>query len=127
MNKSFKNKKKNWLVQRLWQKISLLQLLIVLIHLQRSNRSSRWRCSVKEGVLGNFAKFTGKHLCQRLFFKKVAGQACNFIKKDSLAQVFSCDFCEISKNTFFTKHIQTTASKVINRKFNTHIIYCYLA
>ena len=23
------------------------------------------------GVLGNFAKFTGKHLCQRLFFNKV--------------------------------------------------------
>ena len=30
-------------------------------------------CSVKKGVLGNFAKFTGKHLCQRLFFNKVAG------------------------------------------------------
>ena len=27
----------------------------------------------KKGVLRNFAKFTGKHLCQGLFFKKVAG------------------------------------------------------
>ena len=27
-------------------------------------------------------------------------QACNFIKKETLAQVFSCGFCEISKNTF---------------------------
>ena len=26
---------------------------------------------VKKGVLINFAKFTGKHLCQRLFFNKV--------------------------------------------------------
>ena len=26
--------------------------------------------------------------------------ACNFIKKENLAQVFSCEFCEISKNTF---------------------------
>ena len=34
-------------------------------------------------------------------FNKVAGAACNFIKKESLAQVFSCEFCEISKNTFF--------------------------
>ena len=25
----------------------------------------------------------------------------NFIKKETLAQVFSCEFCEISKNTFF--------------------------
>ena len=30
------------------------------------------RCSVKKGVLKNFAKFTGKHLCQSLFFIKVA-------------------------------------------------------
>ena len=26
--------------------------------------------------------------------------ACNFIEKESLAQLFSCEFCEISKNTF---------------------------
>ena len=29
----------------------------------------------KKGVLRNFAKFTGKHLCQSLFFNKVAGLA----------------------------------------------------
>ena len=28
------------------------------------------------------------------------GGACNFIKKEILTQVFSCEFCEISKNTF---------------------------
>ena len=28
---------------------------------------------------------------------------CNFIKKETLAQVFSCEFCEISKNTFLHK------------------------
>ena len=26
--------------------------------------------------------------------------ACNFIKKETLTQVFSCELCEISKNTF---------------------------
>ena len=30
-----------------------------------------------------------------------SGAACNFIKKESLAQVFSCEFSEIFKNTFF--------------------------
>ena len=39
------------------------------------------------------------------------GKACNFIKKETLAQMFSCEFCEISKNTFFTEHLWTTASK----------------
>ena len=27
--------------------------------------------------------------------------------------MFSCEFCEISKNTFFTKHVWTTASSVL--------------
>ena len=31
------------------------------------------------------------------------------IKKETLARVFSSEFCEISKNTFFTKYLQTTA------------------
>ena len=71
-------------------------------------KSNYQGCSVKKGVLRNFAKFTGKHLRQRLFFNKVAG-ACNFIKNEALAQVFSCEFCEISKNTFFTEHVWGTA------------------
>ena len=29
-------------------------------------------------------------------------QAYNFIKKETLAQVFSCELCENPKNTFFT-------------------------
>ena len=32
-------------------------------------------------------------------------KACNFIKKETLAQVFSCEFCKFSKNTFFTEHL----------------------
>ena len=35
-------------------------------------RNSHRRCSVKESVLRNFAKFTGKHLRQRHLFNKVA-------------------------------------------------------
>ena len=31
------------------------------------------RCSLKVSVLKNLAKFIGKHLCQSLFFNKVAG------------------------------------------------------
>ena len=35
-------------------------------------------------------------------------EACNFIKKETLAQVFSCEFYEISKNTFLAEHLWTT-------------------
>ena len=37
--------------------------------------------------------------------------AWNFIKKGSLAQMFSCEFCKISKNTFFTEHLRTSFEK----------------
>ena len=92
----------------------------------------------KKGYFRNFAKFTGKHLCQSHFFNKVAGQACNFIKKEALVQVFSCEFCEISTNTFFTEHFRTTASAFRYREnikysacinLNTNIFkrVCYIA
>ena len=46
-----------------------------------SRNSHQW-CSLGKGVLRNFT------------------QACNFIKKEALALVFSCEVCEISKSTF---------------------------
>ena len=64
------------------------------------NRSSHRRCSIRKGVLRNFIKFTGNHLCQSLFFNEVAG----------LGWVFSCEFCKISLNTFLTQHFWVTAS-----------------
>ena len=36
-------------------------------------RSSHLEVFCKKGVLRNFTKFTGKHLCQSLIFNKVAG------------------------------------------------------
>ena len=69
--------------------------------------------SVRKGILRNFAKFTGKHLCQSLFFNKVGGlRFATLIKKEALAQVFSCEFCKISRNTFFIEHFWATASDI---------------
>ena len=52
-----------------------------------------------------------------LFLNKVAG-ACNFVKKETLVQVFPCEFCEISKNTFFTEHLWVTASGILKDFMN---------
>ena len=41
--------------------------------IKHSLQSSHRRCSVRIDALGNFAKLTGKHLCQSLCFNKVAG------------------------------------------------------
>ena len=64
------------------------------------NRNSHSEVIRKKDVLKNFAKFTGKHLYQYLLFNKVAGFS---IIKETLAQVFSCGFCGIFKNTYFKK------------------------
>ena len=65
----------------------------------KSTEAVARRYSVR-GVLKNFEKLTGRHLCQILFFNKVAGLRPATLLKKTLAQVFSCEFCEISKNTF---------------------------
>ena len=60
----------------------------------RHYRYWKSRCSVKNGVIKNFAK-------------------CNFIKKETLAQVFSCEFCEIYKSTFYYRTTLVAASDVL--------------
>ena len=75
--------------------ISFLGTFFKLLELSRFitllYRSSRPEVFCKKCVLENSAKFTELHLCQSLFFNKV--EACNFIKKETLGQVFSCEFC----------------------------------
>ena len=52
--------------------------------------------------------------CKKKKFLEISKKACNFIKKETQAQVFSRKFCKISKNMFSTepaaKHLQATTS-----------------
>ena len=73
--------------------------------------SSRPEVFCKKGVLKYFANFTEKHLCQRPFYNKVA---CWGLKKETVAQVFSCEFCEIFKKNFFYKTSLVAASETRN-------------
>ena len=89
------------------------KLLLLKEKLSQTLKSNHQWCSIIKGVLRNLAKFAG-NTCNRVcFFNNVAGlrpMACTFIKKETLTQVFSCEFCKIFKNTFFTEHLQMTAS-----------------
>ena len=76
-------------------------------YILREDKSSHRRCSVRKGVLRNFVNSL-ENTCATVFFLIKLQAPCNFIKKETLAQVFSCDFCEISKNTFFTEHLHAT-------------------
>ena len=76
-------------------------------------RGNHRRCSIKKVSL-EISQNSQENTCARESFL----MACNFIKKDSLGQLFSCGFCQISKNTFFIEHLRTTASVSCLQKRN---------
>ena len=54
--------------------------------------------------------FCSKRFSQK--FRKIhRTKACNFVTKEILTHVFCCEFCKISRNTFFTEHIWMIASE----------------
>ena len=63
------------------------------------------RCSV-EKVFLEVSQNLQENTCARVSFLIKLPEACNFIKKETMAQVFSCEFYKISKNTFFTEHLR---------------------
>ena len=95
-------------------------------------KSSHQRCSVKEGVLRDFAKLTGKHLCQSLFFNKVAGGACIFIKKGLWRRCFPVNFAKFertpfSQNTSGQLLLFVIIEKWLHAKYTVYIyIYIYI-
>ena len=72
------------------------------------SRSSHQRCSIKKLVL-KISENSQENTCARVSFL-IKLHACNFIKKETLTQFFSREFCEIAKNNFSTEHLRTTAS-----------------
>ena len=73
-------------------------------------RRSHQRCSVKKVALKIFAKFTGKHLCQRIFFKKVAGLRPATLSKKSLWYMcFSVSFWKFLRTPF----LQNTSERLL--------------
>ena len=70
----------------------------------------------KKGVLKNFAEFTGNHLCQSFLLLQL------YLKKYSCTGV-SCEFYKIFNKTFFTEHLQPSASKFFQSTVNQAIVY----
>ena len=105
MSRADRSKKYNALYIKIDSEVKCSIILDTLDLLFQSLRSSHREMFYKLGVLERFAKFTGRHLCQL--------SAYNFIKKETLAQVFSCKFCETFKNTLFIEHLWTIASRAL--------------
>ena len=59
----------------------------------------------KTGVL-KISQNSKENTCARVsFLIKLQAEGCNFVKKETLIQVFSCEFCEVFKNIFLTEHL----------------------
>ena len=68
------------------------------------------RCSVKKMFL-EISQNSQKNTCARVsFLVKLQAWAYNFVKKDTLAQVFYCESSRISKNTFLYRTPLVAAS-----------------
>ena len=60
----------------------------------------------KKGVLKNFTKFTGKHLCQRLYLNKVAALSpATLSKKRFLYRCFPVSFVKFFSTLLFMEHL----------------------
>ena len=70
------------------------------------DRSSRPEVFCKRDVLRNFAKFTGKHLCERLSFKKVAGlRPATLLKKSLWHKCFPVNLATLLRTPFYIEHL----------------------
>ena len=55
-------------LKKIIRRVTFVKLSLILLLELDSNHQ---RCYIKKGVFKNFVKFTGKHLCQSIFFIKL--------------------------------------------------------
>ena len=73
----------------------------------RLYRSSRSEVLCKKGALENFAKSTGKHLCQSLFFNKVTGlRFATLLKKRVWRRCLPVNFGRFERAPFLIEHLR---------------------
>ena len=70
---------------------------------ENGSRNSHRMFSVRKGVLR-------KSRARVSFLIKLHAQDCDFIKKETLVQMFSCEFCKNFKSTYFCRTPLVVAS-----------------
>ena len=80
-------------------------------------RSSRPKVFCKKDI--KISQNSQESTCFRVsFLIKFQDEACHFIQKETLVQVFSREFCKIFKHTFFIE--QSEAASTFNSFFDHH-------
>ena len=87
-------------------------------------------CAIKTAFLKISQHSHGNTRGRASFLIKLQASGCNFIKKETPAQVFSCECCEIFKNTFFIKQLlrllcwQIEHLCNIKTQTHSHMFFC---
>ena len=100
--------------------MKISNFLCIFSHIWHSswtqNRSGHPEVFYKKSVLRNFAKFTGKQLCQSLFFKKIS-----LLKKRLWRWFYPVNFTKFLRTPFFREHLRWLL--LTERKLNVHSRY----
>ena len=102
-----------------WVSLSLKASFVALHHHWQvffNHRSIRLKVFCENRCSQKFRKIQRKTPVPESLLNKVRPEACNFIIKETLAQVFSSEFCEISKNTFYYRTPLVAASVTSERQ-----------
>ena len=75
------------------------------LHTKPINSEAATRCVLSKKVFLEISQNLQENICAR---------GATLLKKRLWHRCFSCKFCEISKNTFFTEHHWTTASVIFS-------------
>ena len=79
---------------------------INVVEKSSSKRSSLPEVFCKKGVLRNFAKFTGKHLCQSFIFNKVTGLgSATLLKERFWHRCFPINFAKFLRTSFYIEQL----------------------
>ena len=87
----------------LWPGETILIVICFMTVSVTTFRSSHRRCSVRNCVLRNFVKFTGKRLCQSLSFNKLQAslRLAILLKKDSGTGIFQWILRNFKQHLFY--------------------------
>ena len=77
----------------------------MLLFLSNQQKQSPREVFRRKGALRNSAKFTGKHLCQSLFFSKIVKRRKK-LKKKLWHRCFPLNFAKFLRTSFLTEHLR---------------------
>ena len=93
----------------------------VVMPQQALNRSSWSHMFFKIEALKNFATFSRKHLCWRLFLIKSQVWWPEILLKRSTHTHVPCEYFEIFKNIFFAKHLRENVNECNKNFYPFHV------